>query len=94
MTLSTKQQQNFRLFVVIVTGVLERSTLISIVDSRNAYYSVPSRWGGACWLIGVGLLRVLHSARAGDRLWLPGVRCFVERACFHDMSECFIDNLQ
>ena len=64
------------------------------MDSRNAYYSVPFRQGGACWLIGVGLLRVLRSARAGDRPWWPGSRCFVERACFHDMSECFIDNLQ
>ena len=39
---------------------------------RNAYYSAPFRQGGACWLIGVGLLRVLRSVRAGDRLLLPG----------------------
>ena len=38
--------------------------------------------------------RKLSVKRAGDRPWLPGSRCFVERACFHDMSECFFDNLQ
>ena len=35
------------------------------MDSRNSYYSAPFRQGGAGWLIGVGLLRVLRSARAG-----------------------------
>ena len=64
------------------------------MDSRNAYYSAPSRRGGVRWLIGVGLLRVLHSARAGDQLWLPGAPCFVERTCFHDTIECLIDNVQ